>query len=258
MDSAYRGTTNRWLAFPGCFERQLQRQEGNPLFDEVLRHPSDEDIFSARERDKHEQQMVLRNLDILLADLQQTLCDRKQSGETKIATKEVLDLMRYKLQPLMVRAAGLGSVPEGRNALRRATTVFNGAANTLASDKDVERVFIEMAPHLERETDELYAQFSRDDSPIGSFIVESLLCESLKDIENMLTFYRALDSKIHETMRDFAELANEGLTVEGQTFPHLSEKLRLLQELECRERTSSLKRTVWWKRLFVWRAGGPP
>jgi hypothetical protein len=92
IETAYNGLTNRWRENPGCFERHLQRMEGNPLFRESDRNPSNDDIARMRARDDDDLDQLRLDFELLGADL-------KMMGKTAQA-RTVIDVMRYRVAPL--------------------------------------------------------------------------------------------------------------------------------------------------------------
>ena len=106
-----RDRTNRWRQAPGCFERQLQRMEGNPLFPEDRRHPTDEDILQAREKDDAD----LKQLD---SDVQKLFDDFKSLNEGgKVQGSRLTDYLQHRVEPLMARAAEIGDLPSAQRCI---------------------------------------------------------------------------------------------------------------------------------------------
>jgi hypothetical protein len=52
----------KWSKVPGCFERHLQRRDGNILFPPERRHVSKEEIAQARKRDEMDKERFLKEI----------------------------------------------------------------------------------------------------------------------------------------------------------------------------------------------------
>jgi hypothetical protein len=225
-ESAYKGVTNRWRQAPGCFERQLQRMEGNPLFPEESRHPTDEEIRLAQDKDDSD-------LKQLAADVQKAFDDLKGLGEGgKVQGSRLTDYLQHHLEPLMVRAAGIGDIPAAQKYIPTLKAVIVSCLTTLKKSAGVDLSIESFEPSWRYKTCVFIAQCHRDDTPIDrSDAVRALLCESTQKVENVLNVYRELDPGIIDSMREMARLHLELADLDGFDLPGADEKLALLGAL---------------------------
>ena len=222
-ESAYKGVTNRWRQAPGCFERQLQRMEGNPLFPEESRQPTDEEIRLAQDKDD-------RDLKQLAADVQKAFDDLKVSGESgKVQGSMLIDYLQHHLEPLMVRAAEIGDIPSAQKYIPTIKSVIVTCLTTLKKSAGVDLSIESFEPNWRYTTCVFIAQCHRDDTPIDrSDAVRALLCESTQTVENVLNVYREWDPGIIDSMREMARLHLELADLDGFDLPGADEKLALL------------------------------
>jgi hypothetical protein len=219
VETAYRGLTNRWRENPGCFERHLQRMEGNPLFKKSQRHPSDDDILLARANEDADVNRLKLEVETLFAGIE-------RMGEQGNVKGEVLtDLMQHRIEPLMGRAAALGQIPSAQRHLEALKKVMESALESLPIDPESRQGF---RKGWMRQTNLFYAQQSREDTPIeSSDSVLALLCERIEDVKTVLEIYRELDPGIVYTMQEMALLHFEMAELEGFKFPGAEEKFAL-------------------------------
>lgn len=88
----------KWSKIPGCFERHLQRRDGNALFPVERRSVSNQEIEEARKRDRPEQERFHKKVD--------ELAKQFRSLE-KMPTKQVPTLLQD-IQSLIEDAASIG------------------------------------------------------------------------------------------------------------------------------------------------------
>jgi len=221
-ESAYRGVTNRWRHAPGCFERQLQRMEGNPLFPEESRHPTDEEIRLAQDKDDSD-------LKQLAADVQKAFDDLKGLGDGgKVQGSRLTDYLQHRLEPLMARAAEIGDIPAAQKYIPALKAVIVSCLTTLKKSAGVDLSIESFEPTWKYKTCVFIAQCHRDDTPIDrSDAVRALLCESTQTVENVLNIYRELDSGVTQPMREMARLHLELADLDGFALPGRDEKLAL-------------------------------
>jgi len=222
-ESAYKGVTNRWRQAPGCFERQLQRMEGNPLFPEESRHPTDEEIRLAQDKDDSD-------LKQLAADVQKAFDDLKGLGEGgKVQGSRLTDYLQHRLEPLMSRAAEIGDIPAAQKYIPALKAVIVSCLTTLKKSAGVDLSIESFEPTWRYKTCVFIAQCHRDDTPIDrSDAVRALLCESTQTVENVLNVYRELDPGIIDSMLEMARLHLELADLDGFDLPGADEKLALL------------------------------
>jgi hypothetical protein len=219
VETAYKGLTNRWRESPGCFERHLQRMEGNPLFKEPQRHPSDDDILVARANDD-------RDLSQLKLDVEALFADIKKMGQTvDVKGKSLIDVMQHRIEPLMVKAAAIGQLPSALCHLEALKEVMESALGSLPVSSEVKQG---LRKSWMQRTNTFYAQQSRDDTPIDDSVL-ALLCENVEDVEAALEAYRELDPGIVEDMYQIALLHFKIAGMEGFKLPGAAEKLSLLE-----------------------------
>ncbi len=225
-ESAYKGVTNRWRQAPGCFERQLQRMEGNPLFPEEGRHPTDEEIRLAQDKDDSD-------LKQLAANVQKAFDDLKRLGEGgKVQGSMLTDYLQHHLEPLMVRAAEIGDIPAAQKYIPTIKAVIVSCLTTLKKSAGVDLSIESFEPSWRYTTCVFIAQCHRDDTPIDrSDAVRALLCESTQTVENVLNVYREWDPGIIDSMREMARLHFELADLDGFDLPGADEKLALLGAL---------------------------
>ena len=221
-ESAYKGVTNRWRQAPGCFERQLQRMEGNPLFPEDRRHPTDEDILQAREKDDAD----LKQLD---SDVQKLFDDFKSLNEGgKVQGSRLTDYLQHRVEPLMARAAEIGDLPSAQRCIPALKNLIIACLTNLKKSAGVDLSIESFEPTWRYKTCVFIAQCHRDDTPIDRFAVEALLCENTQTVENVLNVYREWDPGIIDSMREMARLHLELADLDGFDLPGADEKLALL------------------------------
>jgi hypothetical protein len=241
VETAYKGLTNRWREKPGCFERHLQRMEGNPLFQESQRNPSDDDILVARAKDDADLNQLQLEVETLFADL-------KAMGEQeKVQVQILIDLMQHRIEPLMVRAAAVGPIPAAQNHLKVLAEFMESMLESEFGPDDQESFRKIWA----RKTNVFYAQLSCEDTPIDrSDSVLALLCENTEDVKAVLEIYRNLDPSLVDSMRNMALLHFEIAELEGFKVPGGKEKLALFgDEAEIVPSVVQSKPRPWWR---VW------
>ncbi len=244
IETAYNGLTNRWRQHPGCFERHLQRMEGNPLFPESQRKPTDEMISEARAKDDAEAEQVKHDVSQLFEDV------KTISEPGKISATTILDLIQHRAEPLLERAAALGHSPDAL----RIVGALKGFMDSLLSSA-LHRSPEECKPFQKdwrRKTNVFIAQNWRDDTPISKEdAVRALLCENVSTVQEVLRIYSELDPAVVDSMREMAALHFEMAELDGFIVPGGQEKHDLFG---CRAREAApsapVKRHPWWR---MWR-----
>jgi len=243
VETAYKGLTNRWRESPGCFERHLQRMEGNPLFPESVRNPTDDAILLARAKDDDELEQLTHDVGALL------FVDLKNFNEQgTIPAGVIIDLMQHRVEPLMVRAAAIGQPPSAQHQLNVLTELMGSMLGSVPVGPDEKDWF---RKNWARQTNMFSAQASREDTPIeASNIVLALLCENLQQVKSVLDIYRDLDPGILDNMRTMALAHFEIAELEGFKVPGGKEKLALfVGEAEIVPSVVQAKPRPWWR---VW------
>jgi len=242
IETAYKGLTNRWRENPGCFERHLQRMEGNPLFKEHQRCPSNDDILLARAKDDADLNQLKLEVETLFAEIKEM--EEQGNVEGGIFT----DLMQHRIEPLMVRAAALGQLPSAQRHLEALKKVMESALKSLPISPEQKQWF---RKSWIRQTNPFYAQRSREDTPIDSSdSVLALLCENIEDVKAVLEIYRDLDLGLVDTMRGAALLHFQMAELEGFKLPGTAEKLVLFGgKAKTVPSLCQDKRRPWWR---VW------
>ena len=162
-----------WSDNPGCFERHLQRREGNMLFPPERRIVSKKEIDEAQEKDRIEQEQLTPKIKSFLERLN-TFDDHMKPDQASILLKEIQELLEEAasiggaietyVQPLKSTEENLiellnEAIPDGVELLKKAHSLS---------------VF-KRSPYI--------AHFSRKDSPISKDEeIPTLLSEDLETI----------------------------------------------------------------------------
>jgi hypothetical protein len=196
--------------------------EGNPLFPEESRHPTDEEIRLAQDKDDSD-------LKQLAADVQKAFDDLKGLGDGgKVQGSRLTDYLQHRLEPLMARAAEIGDIPAAQKYIPALKAVIVSCLTTLKKSAGVDLSIESFEPTWKYKTCVFIAQCHRDDTPIDrSDAVRALLCESTQTVENVLNIYRELDSGVTQPMREMARLHLELADLDGFALPGRDEKLAL-------------------------------
>jgi len=228
-ETAYRGTTNRWRPAPGCFERHLQRKEGNLLFPVSEQQPSDGALNAARSRDEDDVEKLKADVTALGKTLAGYL---NQEG---IPGGILADLLHYKVQPLMARSAAIGELA---NAQLRALQQLNEELmkGAVGSNEELAESLEAIRKGQHDLCNLFLAQASREDTPIASenFIL-ALLCESTDTVKEAMEIFSRGDAAAGAQARgDVQALCNEAIgrvteaAKQGFELPAAEEKLGLL------------------------------
>jgi hypothetical protein len=218
IETSYKGLTNRWREYPGCFERHLQRMEGNPLFKESQQHPTDEDIIRARAKDAADLNQLEHDVDTLFADI-------KKMGSGNVQLNILIDMMQHRIQPLMIRAAAVGQLTSAQRHLKSLKDVMESVFESLSLSSE-DRAGLRKS--WEQQLNSFCAQKSRDDTPIeSSDYVLSLLCENVDEVEAVLEIYQKLDPRLTAPTRERALLYFRKAELEGFRLPGAKEKLAI-------------------------------
>jgi hypothetical protein len=242
VETAYKGLTNRWRERPGCFERHLQRMEGNPIFPEPKRNPTDEDILLARSKDDAELEKLVLDVESFLSEFKSLI----EQGQVPRST--ITDLMQHRIEPLMVRAAEIGSLPPAQLHLETLKELIESMLNSLNLASDVTDGF---RKDWRRRTNVFIAQEWRDDRPISEEgDAAALLCENVEEVRDVLEIYQELDSPVVDSLRELARLHFEIAELEGFHLPGAAEKRALFgSEAEAVSNQGQVKPRPWWR---VW------
>jgi hypothetical protein len=242
IETAYKGLTNRWRESPGCFERHLQRMEGNPLFSESQRDPTDEAILEARAKDDAESEKLVHDVEAFFADID------NMNERGPIQGRAITDLMQHRIEPLMVRSAEIGQLPAAERSLAALTGFMESMLDVLNLGSDQREGF---RKSWRNQTNVFIAQSWWDGGPIHKEnSVLALLCENVEQVKRVLDIYKELNAGLVDNMRKVALAHFEIAELEGFTIPGKAEKLALFRgETEPVPNPELVKPRPWWR---VW------
>lgn len=164
-------TKRKWSKIPGCFERHLQRRDGNILFPPERRHVSEEEIAQARKRDEMDKERFIKKV----LDFEAEIRDPLYVDEHDSSTLE-------KIQDLLEEAASIGG------DIEHVTKILEDIEDRMMKDLNEKRP---ESSHLLEKARSLsvlartpfLAQHKRKDTPIlENEEVPTLLCEDLPTI----------------------------------------------------------------------------
>jgi len=188
----YAGRTNRWSQHPGCFERHLQRREGNPIFAEEFQNPCDAEIRAARQKDEADVKIAMD------AVHEWTAVVRSWGDKATVTLGEMAPLHKSSADVMSACARAGGEAEALRDQVK-------SLDETLAAQiiNAMEKVSPEHAAALRKahsdwlslralQTHTFFAQCGRKDGPIGSDeIAPALLCESTQTVQEMVQITKA-------------------------------------------------------------------
>ena len=162
----------KWSKVPGCFERHLQRREGNLLFPPERRIVTRKEIEEAREKDRKEQEYFYKKVSELASQM-------RSLGKMPIG--QVSTLLQ-KIQSLMEEAASIGG--EALNKISNLEKIEDDLIQQLNSEMPEGKEMLESAKSLSSmERIPYMAQTKRKDTPIlQEEEVPALLSEDLDTI----------------------------------------------------------------------------
>jgi len=242
VETAYRGLTNRWRESPGCFERHLQRMEGNPLFSESQRTITENDILQARAKDDAELKSLVLDVEAFFADL------KNMNERGPIPKIKITELMQHRAEPLMVRSAEIGELPAAQRCLAALNGFMESMLDLLNLGSDAKEGFRKSWRHR---TTAFIAQDWRKDNPIAANDkCCALLCENVEQVTTVLNIYQELNPGIVDLMREAALAHIQIAELEGFKLPGAVEKLALFRgEVETGPSPDLVKPRRWWR---VW------
>jgi len=173
------GNGRMWSEYPGCFERHLQRRDGNPLFPPERRIVLRREIEEAVKKDKLEADLFkIRHKAFL--DTKLVLLNNKKNG----SMAEVSDIFRETLE-LAEEGAKFGASVYSEIAILDNTTEILAKSMNQAMPEGADhlRKIISIS-HLNRI--EYSAQYKRPDTPIQKEeLIATLLSENLSEITSV-------------------------------------------------------------------------
>jgi hypothetical protein len=227
-ETAYKGTTNRWSETPGCFERHLQRKEGNVLFPISERQPTDEAIREARAKDEADLERLQKDLTAALRFTE------RFAGQQTIPNGVLLDFLQKELDPLMRRTAEIGdparrffkAFEEFRNArLDGLAARHAGRDDDFTSNMESLKDIFSPARF-----NWFLPQYLRADTPItAEELVSALLCERTNTVAAVGEFYQRHDPKLVQRLYELSVGFLNDATQQGFEVPGADEKLSLLK-----------------------------
>jgi hypothetical protein len=235
-ETEYKGTTNRWNETPGCFERHLQRKEGNLLFPASERQPTEEAIHEARAKDESDLERLQKDVTAALE-----ITDRLR-GKQKIPSGVLLDFLQKELDPLMLRTAETGK--PARRFFKVLENIRDISFKAFEGQRDDVKSEIEsLKDGMQWQFNLFLAQVWRTDTPITTEErTAALLCESTDTITGAVEIFQQHNPKTIGILYHGSVALLEGAAQHGFEIPGAEEKLALLRD--CSEGTKSASSTV--------------
>src|SRR6267143_3024308 len=222
-ETEYKGTTRRWSEVPGCFERHLQRKEGNLLFPDSERQPTQEEIREACAKDKADLERLQKDIAAFFQKAE------RFRDQPTVKAGALIDFLQYEVSPLMTRATEIGG-PALREygALEHILdSVFKNVGDSSPGGKSESEGLKEA---LQQTLDPLLAQVWRSDTPIkGEEITSTLLCESVDTITSALEVLEEKTTGTAHALYEGSVRLLEDAAKEGFVLPGGDEKLALLK-----------------------------
>jgi len=166
----------KWSQVPGCFERHLQRREGNALFPIERRKVSRAEVTTAQERDQRDQDRFIATVKRLGADLEDS--EARNPGST-VRDSSYLK----KVQDLLEEAASIGG---GRvqNAIRILEPIEENMIQNLNRSMPAATELLQEATALSMTARNTFlAQSTRKDTPmLPEEEIPSILSEDFETI----------------------------------------------------------------------------
>ncbi len=232
-ETMYKGTTNRWNEMPGCFDRHLQRKEGNVLFPVSERQPTKEAIREARAKDESDLERLQKDV---TAALQIT---ERFGGQQTIPSGVLLDFLQKELDPLMRRTAEIGEPARGffkvlENIRDVSFESLAGQRNDLKSDIE------SLKDALQEQFNSFVAQIWRHDTSITpEEITPALLCESTDTIEGVCEFLQRQNPELLRLLCEGSVKLLQDATQQGFDLQCADEKLSLLRNCSAGAKSMS-------------------
>jgi hypothetical protein len=227
LETEYRGSTIRWSDTPGCFERHLQRKDGNVLFPESERKPTDAAIREARSKDNLDLAAVEKDVTSTLKTTQRFLGQETVTGEV------LLNFLKKELDPTMRRVNEIGA------PARRFFKVLEELRNSVFQDLEGKLELEPIRKGLPGQFNMFLAQVWRIDTPIaGEEIIPTLLCESTDTVAAVGEFFQRDNPELIQSLHDGSVTFLKDATGEGFELPGAKEKLAVLKVCTAGARTN--------------------
>lgn len=209
---------------PGCWERHLQRQYDNPLFQHMAREITPDLIAAAQHRDEQERQSFQQNFHSLLSDVS---CLAAQ------VEAEIMFKLQDRIDALYEQCAGLGGdFMAEKQGLRNLNEIIMQAIKASSRDKPEA-----LAPLLEKDASRqrhfnllnypVIAHLLHPETPIlVSDIVPTLLSEEAEAMKTAMSLFSTEQQRvlIQEGQRLLSELQQQGYTL-----PHAWQQLAVME-----------------------------
>ena len=169
------GNGKMWSDSPGCFERHLQRRDGNPLFPSDRRIVTRKEIEDACEKDKMEQQQFKEKTDIFLTNTMKVIKGKLLKPDE---VSPILEKVMGLIEEAMSIGGNVANVMEGLDSLEE--TLMQSLNKTMPEGVELLKKAhalscLKRIPYM--------AQSSRKNSPIlKEEEIPALLSEDLNTI----------------------------------------------------------------------------
>ncbi len=179
--------TIQFSSQPGCRERHLRRKQGNPLFPEDERTPSQSAVEQARRDDEAEREQLRSDF--------KTLLQKAAELSGQVETEAILQ-MKEEIDRLYELAAGLGGGVEAEqqgllkinDVIMRA--IHAAAANDTLAMEELEKEAAARQLHLELLRYPLVADLLRTESPVSrDDLVPTLLSEDAETVRVVMSMF---------------------------------------------------------------------
>ncbi|HSW69135.1 MAG TPA: hypothetical protein VLI69_03110 [Gammaproteobacteria bacterium] len=213
-----------WSSNPSCFERQLQRQFNNSLFPPKMRNIKQIDVENARKRDLDDTHKFKNEVEKYENEV------KELSNRTNATFSDILSLHK-KISDASSSAYGIGG--NALDCLSTLTKLRTHVATILKSNaaNAGSHNLIDSIDEIEASYDqclfnnEFLQQICRENSPIKSTLVTSLLSENLESIKAIC---KRLSPDLFSQAKVEAIRVVKDMLARGEHHPLIKEKLIVL------------------------------